>query len=208
MANKNPTGGERAVSLDLPAQHITILRERLADWLAGAREDLKAPERLEDPDQTRREAQAYERLLVGLSLGQIFIPDEEARAAVEAAAEAYDEESNYAEVVASHDALHGSARIAQRGRRAMNPVAANFGNNLRYCRERAKFSQEDLSFAAGLHRTEIGLLERGERLPRIDTLVKLAGDLSIPPEELLDGLGWQPGSIERGGFQISPSEGK
>jgi transcriptional regulator with XRE-family HTH domain len=88
----------------------------------------------------------------------------------------------------------------------MNPVAVNFGNNLRYCRERAKFSQEDLGFAAGLHRTEIGLLERGARIPRIDTLVKLAGGLSIPPEELLDGLDWQPGSIERGGFQISPPE--
>jgi transcriptional regulator with XRE-family HTH domain len=88
----------------------------------------------------------------------------------------------------------------------MNPVAVNFGNNLRYCRKRAKVSQEDLGFAAGLHRTEIGLLERGARIPRIDTLVKLAGGLSIPPEELLDGIDWQPGSIERGGFQIAPPE--
>jgi transcriptional regulator with XRE-family HTH domain len=89
----------------------------------------------------------------------------------------------------------------------MNPVAVNFGNNLRYCRERAKLSQEDLGFAAGLHRTEISLLELGSRLPRIDTLVKLAGGLSIPPEELLDGIGWQPGSIQRGGFNVAPSGG-
>lgn len=88
----------------------------------------------------------------------------------------------------------------------MNPVAANFGSNLRYCRGRAKLSQEDLCFASGLHRTEVGLLERGARIPRIDTLVKLAGALSIPPEELLDGIDWQPGSRQRGGFGIAPRE--
>lgn len=89
----------------------------------------------------------------------------------------------------------------------MNPVAANFGKNLRYCRERANLSQEDLAYTAGLHRTEIGLLERGARVPRIDTLVKLAGGLSIPPEELLDGIDWQPGSVQRGGFSVTPAEG-
>jgi hypothetical protein len=107
MANENPTGGERAVPLDLPTQHISILRERLTDWLEGARGDLKAPERLEDPGRTRQEVQAYERLLVSLTLGQIFLPDEDARAAVDAASKGYDKESGYAEVVANHDALHG-----------------------------------------------------------------------------------------------------
>jgi XRE family transcriptional regulator, regulator of sulfur utilization len=63
----------------------------------------------------------------------------------------------------------------------MNHVATQFGNNLRYCRRRARISQEELGYRASLHRTEIGLLERGERVPRIDTVVKLAGGLSIPP---------------------------
>lgn len=107
MANENPTGDEQAVPVDLPPEHIAILRERLTDWLEGAREDLRTPEQLEDPGQTRREAQAYERLLVGLTLGQFFLPDEEAREAIDAASKGYDEESGYAEVVANHDALHG-----------------------------------------------------------------------------------------------------
>jgi hypothetical protein len=116
MATENPTGGERAVPLDLPAQHIAILRDRLTVWLAGVREDLKTPERIEDPNQARQEAQAYERLLVGLTVGQIFLLDEVARAAVEDAAEGYDKESGYAEVVASHDAFHGLLALLE-GRR-------------------------------------------------------------------------------------------
>jgi transcriptional regulator with XRE-family HTH domain len=86
----------------------------------------------------------------------------------------------------------------------MNPVATQFGSNLRYCRRRADLSQEELGYAASLHRTEISLLERGTRVPRIDTLVKLASGLSIPPSELLTDIEWAPGSVTRGGFTLSP----
>jgi hypothetical protein len=41
-------------------------------------------------------------------------------------------------------------------------------------------------------------LERGERVARADTLVKLAGSLGIPPGDLLDGLKWEPGSTRVG----------
>jgi transcriptional regulator with XRE-family HTH domain len=88
----------------------------------------------------------------------------------------------------------------------MNPVAVQFGNNLRYCRRRADLSQEELGYAASLHRTEIGLLERGARIPRIDTLVKLASGLSIPPSELLTDIEWTPGTVTRGGFELTPPE--
>jgi hypothetical protein len=106
MANKNPTGGTRPVPLDLPAKHIPILRSCLNDWLHGVREDLKAPERLQHPDKAQQEAQAFERLLVALATRQIVLPDEVARAAVEAATEDHDEESNYQEAAANHDVLH------------------------------------------------------------------------------------------------------
>jgi transcriptional regulator with XRE-family HTH domain len=81
-------------------------------------------------------------------------------------------------------------------------VAARFGENLLRCRRRAALSQEELGFRASLHRTEISQLERGIRLPRIDTLIKLAGALEVDPDELLDGLSWQPGSIRKGGFSL------
>lgn len=37
MATDHPTSDRRAVPLDLPADHIAILRDDLSDWLDGAR---------------------------------------------------------------------------------------------------------------------------------------------------------------------------
>lgn len=82
-------------------------------------------------------------------------------------------------------------------------VAEKFGENLMIYRRRAHLSQEAVGFAAGLHRTEIGQLERGQRLPRIDTLVKLAGALSVPPGDLLKGIAWKPGHTRSGRFLSS-----
>ena len=107
MAETNPTHGSRAVPLDLPPSQITILRGRLADWLEDARSDLNHPEGVRNPDLTRREADAFERLLSGVASGRVLVPDETARAVIEAAANAYDEASEYAEMVANHNALHG-----------------------------------------------------------------------------------------------------
>lgn len=81
-------------------------------------------------------------------------------------------------------------------------VAARFGENLMRYRRRAKLSQEELGFRASLHRTEIGQLERGDRLPRIDTLIKLAGALSVPPGDLLKGMAWTPGGTRVGRFKV------
>ncbi|HEX7244069.1 MAG TPA: helix-turn-helix transcriptional regulator [Solirubrobacterales bacterium] len=80
-------------------------------------------------------------------------------------------------------------------------VASRFGRNLVAARKRAGISQEELSFRAALHRTEIGLLERAERVPRIDTLAKLAGALGVRPEDLLAGIRWHPGDYSPGGFE-------
>jgi transcriptional regulator with XRE-family HTH domain len=83
-------------------------------------------------------------------------------------------------------------------------VAGRFGENLARCRKRADLSQEELGLRAGMSRAQIGVLERGERLPRIDTLVKLAGALSVPPDELLRGIDWRPGSVRAGSFELTP----
>jgi len=82
-------------------------------------------------------------------------------------------------------------------------VKVRFGKNLARARRRAGLSQEELAFLAGLHRTEVGLIERGERTPRIDTAAKLSGALEVPVEEMLEGIAWRPPPVTSGGFDIS-----
>ncbi len=63
-----------------------------------------------------------------------------------------------------------------------------FAENLRAVRADVGMSQETLGAKAGLHRTEVSLLERAERDPRLATIVKLARGLSVPVSELIDGI--------------------
>jgi len=82
-------------------------------------------------------------------------------------------------------------------------VARRFGENLRRLRKGADVSQEELGLRCSLHRTEIGLLERGARVPRIDTLIKIASGLGVRIDcALLDGITWTPGTTQVGGFKI------
>jgi transcriptional regulator with XRE-family HTH domain len=85
-------------------------------------------------------------------------------------------------------------------------VAKRFGENLRQVRRQAGISQEELGMRSSLHRTEIGLLERGARVPRIDTLIKIASALAIPPGGLLEGIDWTPSDTTTisGRFAIAP----
>ena len=85
-------------------------------------------------------------------------------------------------------------------------VARIFGENLKRYRELADVSQEDLSVMASVHRTEISMLERSIRLPRIDTLVKIAASLEVSPDELLEGIHWRPGQVALGRYRITNSD--
>ena len=68
-----------------------------------------------------------------------------------------------------------------------------FATNLRKARKTKGVSQEELGFLCDLHRTEISLLERGGREPRLGTIVKLASSLETTPEALCEGIAWLPG---------------
>ncbi|HEY6144855.1 MAG TPA: helix-turn-helix transcriptional regulator, partial [Solirubrobacterales bacterium] len=83
-------------------------------------------------------------------------------------------------------------------------LSVAFGRNVARCRKRAGLSQGELGARASLHPTAIGLIERGERTARIDTLVKIAGALEVPPGDLFEGLGWKPGTRTSGEFYVEP----
>ena len=107
MSCSQPTGGTEAVALDLPDPQRKILRSTLTSCLEGVNEDLKQPERLSVRVDVEREAGAYGRLLAALDAGEITIPDEAARQAVEALALAIEKDTDYRQLVAEHDALFG-----------------------------------------------------------------------------------------------------
>jgi transcriptional regulator with XRE-family HTH domain len=79
-------------------------------------------------------------------------------------------------------------------------IRDRFALNLRRARQEKGISQEELGFRCELHRTEISLLERGGREPRLGTIAKLAGALDTTPEQLCKGIRWLP---QKGRFQIT-----
>lgn len=85
-----------------------------------------------------------------------------------------------------------------RSTQALDGLRRRFGENLIHLRGRGDFSQEEVGLRAGLHRTEISLLERGLRLPRLDTIVRLAGAVNAEPCELLTGMAYRAGRVQRG----------
>ena len=71
----------------------------------------------------------------------------------------------------------------------MEEVRKQFAVNLRRQRIAAGLSQETLADMCDLHRTEISLLERCKRSPRLETIVILSRGLQLSsPNELLDGI--------------------
>ncbi|MBT8246373.1 MAG: helix-turn-helix domain-containing protein [Acidimicrobiia bacterium] len=61
-----------------------------------------------------------------------------------------------------------------------------FGAVLKRHRRAAGISQEKLAERAGLDRTSVGLLERGQRRPGLDTILDLGDGLGLAPGRLLD----------------------
>ncbi len=59
------------------------------------------------------------------------------------------------------------------------------GEQIRRLREQKGWSQEEFADRCGLHRTAIGLLERAERNPRLDTLLTISKGLGITLADLV-----------------------
>lgn len=66
-------------------------------------------------------------------------------------------------------------------------ILIKLGNAIRAARKARGWSQEELAFQAGLDRTYIGSVERGERNIAALNLVKIAAVLGVGVGELLEG---------------------
>jgi transcriptional regulator with XRE-family HTH domain len=71
---------------------------------------------------------------------------------------------------------------------SMQQILQLLGRRIRSERQRKGLSQEGFAGACGLHRTEMGLLERGKTIPRLDTLLIVSEHLELSVSELLQGI--------------------
>jgi transcriptional regulator with XRE-family HTH domain len=118
----------------------------------------------------------------------------------------------------ARSSMASSGRSAEAGRagwsrRVRTPMpeipqpSRRFAANMRRLHEEAGFTQEELAFRSAIHRPQISLLEGGKRMPRVFTLVCLAGSLVVTPNDLLDGIAWEPIVSISGGLVVTPAEG-
>lgn len=83
-------------------------------------------------------------------------------------------------------------------------VAEYLGPQIRRIRRAQEMSQETLGHLAEVnHHGPISKIEHGEQLPRIDTLIKLAGGIGVLPCELLDGIVWEVGQGRPGRLVVT-----
>lgn len=62
------------------------------------------------------------------------------------------------------------------------------GEKVRELRDRKGISQEELAHLAGLDRTYVGGVERGERNPTILSSLKVSGALGVSLSDLVEGV--------------------
>ncbi len=69
-----------------------------------------------------------------------------------------------------------------------SPPRKSFGLAVRKARESVGLSQEALAEEAGLHRTYVSSVERGQRNVSLDNICRIAKALSTTPSELFRGI--------------------
>ena len=77
-----------------------------------------------------------------------------------------------------------------------------FGARLAMVRKRAEMGQDELGFRTSMHRTTISQIERGIRLPGLDSAVKIAAALETSLDELLAGIHWRSPEMQIGSFEL------
>lgn len=70
----------------------------------------------------------------------------------------------------------------------LNETTRVFGERVRDRRMALDLSQEAAAVRCGIHWTQLGKVERGQRSLRLETIVKIAAGLEIDPGELVSEL--------------------
>jgi hypothetical protein len=105
MANDNPTCDGCAVALKIEGAHLPFLTEVFESARGGLLEDLANPSgRMRNPERSRREAETFGRLLVGLRTGSL-VPDPCFYPLLVDLARVIDEDNEYSRAVIEHNAL-------------------------------------------------------------------------------------------------------
>ena len=71
---------------------------------------------------------------------------------------------------------------------ALNETTRVFGERVRARRLELGLSQEAAAVRCGIHWTQLGKVERGQRSLRLETIVKIAGGLDVDPGKLVTAL--------------------
>ena len=71
---------------------------------------------------------------------------------------------------------------------ALNETTRVFGERVRARRIELGLSQEAAAVRCGIHWTQLGKVERGQRSLRLETIVKIAAGLDVDPGTLVGGL--------------------
>ena len=65
---------------------------------------------------------------------------------------------------------------------------STIGQNIRKHRQRKGVTQEILAEKAGISKNYLGAIERGEKIPALDTLVDIINTLEVSADEILYGV--------------------
>ncbi|WP_327087921.1 helix-turn-helix domain-containing protein [Nonomuraea sp. NBC_01738] len=76
--------------------------------------------------------------------------------------------------------------VTERGQARFHPQRIAFGNRVRELREAQSLSQEKLADLAGIHRTYMSSVERGQRNLGIDNILAIANALGVSPARLFE----------------------
>lgn len=71
-------------------------------------------------------------------------------------------------------------------RKKKAPEAIAFGAKVREVRTKRKLTQEALAEAAGIASIQVGFIERGDNVPKLTMILKLAQALGVRPGSLID----------------------